>query len=353
MASLTEVEKDKNKKKREMVKFKEFDPSQYVELEPQLKEAKSKTVVFSFGRMNPVTIGHEKLVNKVKSVAKSNNADARIYLSHTQNNKKDPLSYKDKFRFAKKAFGDVVIQSNAKQVFQIAAELEKSGYDEIIMVVGSDRVKEFQTILNKYNGKDYNFDSIKVVSAGKRDPDAEGVEGMSGTKLRGIAQKGQFDDYTDEKGKKQYGFKSAAASKLSDKDKMAMMKLVQKNLKEELEERALTRQQRMAAKQRFRRIKHKIKIGREKAARKRKPLEKLRKLARKGARNLLKKKLTKGQDYKDMSFGQRQAIDKRLDKISPSRINAISKRMLPTVKKREMDRIKNRNKRPADQPKGK
>jgi hypothetical protein len=341
MASLTEVEKDKNKKKREMVKFKEFDPSQYVELEPQLKEAKSKTVVFSFGRMNPVTIGHEKLVNKVKSVAKSNNADARIYLSHTQNNKKDPLSYKDKFRFAKKAFGNVIIQSNARQVFQIAAELEKSGYDEIIMVVGSDRVKEFQTILNKYNGKDYNFDSIKVVSAGARDPDAQGVEGMSGTKLRAIAKAGDFDV-----------FKQAAASGLSDKDKKAMMKLVQKNLAEELEE-ALTRQQRMQRSRMFRRIKHKIKKGRERASKRRATMDTIKRRAAKSARKFLKKKLTKGLDYKDMSYGQRQAIDKRLSKISPARIQRIAKRLIPQAKKREKERFANRNKRPLDQPLGK
>lgn len=336
MASLTEVEKDKNKKKRDMVKYKEFDPSQYVELEPTLKEAKSDTVVFSFGRMNPVTIGHEKLVNKVKSVAKSNNADARVYLSHTQNNKKDPLSYKDKFKFARKAFGSVIVQSKARQVFQIAAELEKAGYKKIIMVVGSDRIKEFQTILDKYNGRDYDFESIKVVSAGERDPDAKGVEGMSGTKLRAIAKAGDFDV-----------FKQAAASGLSDKDKMDMMKLVQKNLAEELEE-ALTRQQRMQRSRMFKRIKHKIKRGREKASKRRATLDTLKKRAQKGARNLIKKKLTKGMDYKSMSYGQRQAIDKRLSKISPARLKALSKRLIPQIKKREQDRIKNKN-RPADQ----
>ena len=349
MTDLTEVEKDKNKKKRDLVKFKEFDPSSFVELEPTLKEAKSDTVVFSFGRMNPVTIGHEKLVNKVKEVAKKEKADARVYLSHTQNNTKDPLSYKDKYRFARKAFGPVMINSKAKQVFQIAAELESSGYKKIVMVVGSDRVQEFKTILDKYNGREYDFAEIKVVSAGERDPDADGVEGMSGTKLRGIAKKGQFDDYTDEKGKKQFGFGSAAASKLSDADKKKMMQLVQKNLKEELEE-ALTRQQRVARSRMFKRIKHKIKKGRERSARKRATLDTLKKRAHKGARNLIKKKLTKGMDYKTMSYGQRQAIDKRLSKISPSRIKAISKRLIPTIKKRETDRIKARNnKRPADQ----
>lgn len=338
MANLRETDKDKKSKKDKMTKFKEFDPSQFIELEPTLKEAKSDTVVFSFGRMNPVTIGHEKLVNKVKSVAKSMSADARVYLSHTQNNKKDPLSYKDKYRFARKAFGSVIIQSKAKQVFQIAAELEKSGYKKIVMVVGSDRIKEFQTILDKYNGRDYDFESIKVVSAGERDPDADGVEGMSGTKLRGIAKQGQFDDYTDEKGKKQYGFKSAAASGLSDKDKMAMMKLVQKNLAELAE--ALTMQQRRQRSRMFKRIKHKIKRGRERAARKRASLDTLQKRAQKSARNMLKKKMTKGMDYKSMSYGQRAQIDKRLSKISPARVKALSKRLLPQVKKKEQDRKK-------------
>jgi len=344
MYNLKETDKkEKKSKKKDVMKFKEFDPSQYIETEPTLKEAKSDTVVFSFGRMNPVTIGHEKLVNKVKSVAKSMSADSRVYLSHTQNNKKDPLSYKDKYRFARKAFGPIIIQSKAKQVFQIAAELEKAGYKNIVMVVGSDRVEEFKRILDKYNGKDYDFASIKVVSAGERDPDAGGVEGMSGTKLRGIAQKGQFDDYTDEKGKKQYGFKSAAASKLSDKDKMAMMKLVQKNLAESELQEALTRQQRMQRARTFRRIKHKIKKGRERASRKRAGIDKLQKRAAKGARNLLKKKMTKGQDYKQMSYGQRQQVDNRLNKVSPARLKALSKRLLPSVKKKEMDRIKNRN----------
>lgn len=344
MYNLKETDKkEKKSKKKDVMKFKEFDPSQYIETEPTLKEAKSDTVVFSFGRMNPVTIGHEKLVNKVKSVAKSMSADSRVYLSHTQNNQKDPLSYKDKYRFARKAFGPIIIQSKARQVFQIAAELEKAGYKNIVMVVGSDRVEEFKRILDKYNGKDYDFASIKVVSAGARDPDADGVEGMSGTKLRGIAQKGQFDDYTDEKGKKQFGFKSAAASKLSDKDKMAMMKLVQKNLAEAELQEALTRQQRMQRARTFRRIKHKIKKGRERAARKRAGIDKLQKRAAKGARNLLKKKMTKGQDYKQMSYGQRQQVDNRLKKVSPARLKALSKRLLPSVKKKEMERIKNRN----------
>ena len=142
----------------------------------------AKTIVFAFGRMNPPTIGHEKLVNKVKSVAKKNNGEARLYLSHTQNPKKDPLDYKLKAKVAQQAFGIVKV-SKAKHAIQIATEIsDKEKVDHLIMVVGSDRYSEFKTLLNKYNGKDYNFEKLEVVSAGQRDPDAEGVEGMSGTK---------------------------------------------------------------------------------------------------------------------------------------------------------------------------
>ena len=184
-----------------------------------------KKIVFTFGRMNPPTIGHEKLANKIKAVAKKENADARIYLSHTQNPTKDPLSYKQKLAFAKKAFG-IAHKSNAKQIFQILKEIYEEGYTDIWMVVGSDRVKEFDTLIKKYNGRgDYKFDSINVISAGQRDPDAKGVEGMSGTKLRAIAKAGDFDT-----------FKQAAASKLSDRDKKKMMDMVQKALKEAMEE---------------------------------------------------------------------------------------------------------------------
>ena len=179
-----------------------------------------KKLVFTFGRMNPPTIGHEKLANKIKEVARKENANPRIYLSHTQNPKKDPLSYNDKFRFAKKAFG-IVQRSQSKQIFQILPEIEKEGFTDIIMVVGSDRIGEFDRVLQKYNGKDYNFNSIKTVSSGDRDPDAQGVEGMSGSKLRGVAVSG------DEK-----TFKSGLASKLSDADKTKIYNLVRKNLKE-------------------------------------------------------------------------------------------------------------------------
>lgn len=167
----------------------------------------SKTV-FAFGRMNPPTIGHEKLAAKVESEAKKRGAMPHIYLSHTQNPKKDPLPYNLKIAIARKAFGKSITKSSSKTIIQIMQELEKMGHTEVTLIAGSDRVPDFKTLLTKYNGKEYNFKKIDVVSAGERDPDAEGVEGMSASKLRAIAKEGDYET-----------FSKGMPSKLRDADK--------------------------------------------------------------------------------------------------------------------------------------
>ena len=186
----------------------------FSELQTKLKEAKQKTVVFSFGRMNPPTIGHEKVVNVIKNEAKSRGADARLYLSHTNDKDKNPLTYNDKAKYAKKAFG-IFKKSRARTIIEVGKELEADGYTDIVMVFGEDRDATFFNLLNKYNGKEFNFDSIERVSAGKRDPNAKGVEGISGTKLRELARSGEVEE-----------FKNALASKLSDSDKTAIYKKI-------------------------------------------------------------------------------------------------------------------------------
>ena len=153
-----------------------------------------KTVI-TFGRMNPPTVGHEKLVNKVKQVAQRNSAEPAVYLSHSQNSKKDPLNYNQKISLARKAFGNVVVRSSARTIIEVMKELEKMNHTDVILVVGSDRVQEFRTLLNKYNNKEYTFNSIKVVSAGERDPDAEGVSGMSASKMRAAATAGDQESF--------------------------------------------------------------------------------------------------------------------------------------------------------------
>src|SRR6056300_1190947 len=145
-----------------------------------IHEAKGKSVAFTFGRFNPPTIGHEKLINKVKSLPTN---DYKIYLSRSQDSKKNPLSPRDKLNVMKDMFPTHArnIELNpTNMVLDLATNLYKKGYSDVTMVVGSDRVREFEGILKKYNDVKsrhgyYNFDSIKVVSAGERDPDAEGA----------------------------------------------------------------------------------------------------------------------------------------------------------------------------------
>ena len=324
-----------------------------------------KKLVFTFGRMNPPTIGHEKLANKIKEVARKENANPRIYLSHTQNPKKDPLSYNDKFRFAKKAFG-IVQRSQSKQIFQILPEIEKEGFTDIIMVVGSDRIGEFDRVLQKYNGKDYNFNSIKTVSSGDRDPDAQGVEGMSGSKLRAVAMSG------DEK-----TFKSGLASKLSDADKTKIYNLVRKNLKEaimnewteeddliveealeeaEFDEKdydalvelgklyemneVLNITQRLAKSRVMKRIGKKLARARKIASKKMKSASKLAQMAKKAAIAAMRKKLggQKGASYASLSPSDKMNIDKKVEK-KKSVIAKMAQRMLPKVRKDAMARV--------------
>ena len=166
--------------------------------EDYLPEAKS--IAFTFGRFNPPTTGHEKLIQKVKSIPTD---DYKIFLSRSEDPKKNPLSPRQKLDYMKKMFPQHArnIEINTtNMVLDIATKLYKQGYDSITMVVGSDRVREFDTILKKYNDVKsrhgyYNFKKINVASAGDRDPDAEGVSGMSASKMRAAAEKGDVKSF--------------------------------------------------------------------------------------------------------------------------------------------------------------
>ena len=168
-----------------------------------ISEKKGDTVIFTFGRFNPPTVGHEKLITAVQSVAKSKGGDFFVYPSHSQDPKKNPLSQPQKIKYMKKMFPKYkrnIIASTGKTALAIASELYSKGYTNLVMVVGSDRVQEFQKILDRYNGEDkahgfYDYDKIEVVSAGERDPDAEGVEGMSASKMRAAAVAGDFKSF--------------------------------------------------------------------------------------------------------------------------------------------------------------
>ena len=164
----------------------------------QLFEA-PRTAVVAFGRMNPPTIGHQKLVDKIKSLP----GDHYVFLSQSQKPKTDPLSFVDKLRYAKFFFPNVTVgHPEVKTIIQAMQKLEQLGYERVIYVAGSDRVDSFTNLLNQYNGQadksgniPYSFKSIQVVSAGERDPDADGAEGMSASKMRQAAADNDLESF--------------------------------------------------------------------------------------------------------------------------------------------------------------
>ena len=161
-------------------------------------------VVFTFGRFNPPTIGHEKLIKKVESVAGSG-ADFLIYPSWSQSPDKDPMPHEVKVKYMKLAFrkyaDKIISDPKCKTAIHVVTKLFDAGYTDVTMVVGGDRVSDFNKLINKYNGVKskhgfYEFDNgVKVVSAGERDPDATGVEGMSASKMRKAAVDDDFESF--------------------------------------------------------------------------------------------------------------------------------------------------------------
>ena len=158
----------------------------------ELFEAPKKVAVAAFGRMNPPTIGHEKLVEKVKSFE----GDHYIFLSQTVKPKDNPLPFDVKLQFAKQFFPGVNVgHPSVRTPIQMLQMLEKLGYTDVIYVAGSDRVASFDKLFNDYNGKEYNFNSITVENAGERDPDVDGAEGMSASKMRAAAALGDYESF--------------------------------------------------------------------------------------------------------------------------------------------------------------
>lgn len=181
----------------------------------QLFESTGKTAVIGWGRFNPPTIGHQKLVDKIKKEAAKLNGDPILFLtmSHdalttptgkpTKKEIKNPLTWSEKLPFAQKFF-DITVSTDPSlnTLMSVMEYLQKQGYSRVRVVAGSDRVPEYQNIIQTYNktpdksGKvNFSIDDVEVVNAGMRDPDAEGVEGMSASKLRAFAKNGDFENF--------------------------------------------------------------------------------------------------------------------------------------------------------------
>jgi len=194
-----------------------------------IKEARGSTAVFTFGRFNPPTIGHEKLLNVVASTASKVRGDQYVFSSHSQDAKKNPLTNDQKVVFMKMMFPKhrrSIMKTDVRTAFEAVSELHSMNkYSKIVMVVGSDRVREFNTVLNKYNDVEgrhgyYRFDNIDVISAGERDPDSDGVSGMSASKMRAAVSEGDYDS-----------FKMGVPPTVSERDCETLYKAVSKGMK--------------------------------------------------------------------------------------------------------------------------
>ena len=156
----------------------------------------SEGVVVVFGRFNPPTVGHQKLLDKAASEASRLGYDFKIYPSRSVDAKKNPLQPGAKIEYMKKMFSDyeesIKDDPNARTIFDVLVAAANLGYKGVTIVVGQDRLSEFQSLAQKYNGDLYNFEDLQVISAGARDPDSEGIEGMSASKMRDAVAKDDF-----------------------------------------------------------------------------------------------------------------------------------------------------------------
>ena len=180
------------------------------------------TLTVAFGRFNPPTVGHGKLLSAAKKAAAG--GDLKIYPSRTQDPKKNPLDPDMKISYMKKMFPEyeeqIINDAEMRSIFDVLTTASEDGYGNINIIVGSDRQAEFENLAQKYNGELYNFDLIRVISAGVRDADAEGVEGMSASKLRKAVVD---DDFA--------AFKKGAPKGIKDADTQALFNAVRQGMK--------------------------------------------------------------------------------------------------------------------------
>ena len=161
------------------------------------KEGATETLTVVFGRFNPPTVGHEKLLKSADRMAEGD--DFKVYPSRTQDPKKNPLDPDMKVSYMKKMFPDyeenIINDPNMRSIFDVLVAANEEGYSNINIVVGADRQAEFENLATKYNGELYEFENIRVISAGARDAEAEGIEGMSASKMRKAVAEDDYDSF--------------------------------------------------------------------------------------------------------------------------------------------------------------
>ena len=197
------------------------------DLRPEKKKPENKkdggSLTFGFGRFNPPTTGHEKLLDTISKTA-GEGGQYRVYPSRSQDAKKNPLDPREKIDYMRKMFpkhaNAIVDDENTRTIFDVLKGAHAKGFKTVNVVVGSDRVKEFENLANKYNGQLYDFDKINIVSAGERDATAKGVEGMSASKLRKAAMDNDYET-----------FSSGISKNIDDKSTKKLYNTIQKAMR--------------------------------------------------------------------------------------------------------------------------
>lgn len=333
-----------------------------VNIRPKVNMAEAKDgkhAVMTFGRMNPPTTGHEKLIHKTHQIAQKHGTKANIILSHSHDKKNNPLPQNHKINYVKKIHPGVNVSGSDKQspsFLHHAKKLHQAGHDHLHVVAGSDRVGEYKKVLNKYNGhKDhYNFKSITVHSAGQRDPDSEGASGISGTKMRAHAKAGDHKSFKAGLPKSLHSQHKKIMSHIHEEMENAeweelitdqlLDELVEETYKEEsdiLNERVMTLLQRRKAALKMRRLRFRIARARKLKKKRMASTDMLVRRARRAARTFIRKRIAgkQGGMYASLSPSQKIQIDKRVEQKSAF-INKLAKRLLPKVKQAELKRLK-------------
>jgi len=192
-----------------------------------IEQTDGKTAVIAYGRYNPPTTGHQKLIDKLEEIAFKNNAEAFLVPSHSQDGIKNPLSYVEKEEILREMCNSASILSQGKTLISLLQFLQQQGYTHIIHIAGSDRIPEYQKLVEMYNGKPdkkgiipFSFNRYEFISAGERDPDSEDVEGMSASKLRLLAAEGNLD-----------AFKQGMSNKVTDSLKQKTYNKIRERIK--------------------------------------------------------------------------------------------------------------------------
>jgi hypothetical protein len=300
-----------------------------------IAEAKEKHGVFAFGRFNPPTVGHEKLIHATEKVAKDHDVGAHIVASHSEGSSKNPVPAKAKAGYLKKvAASSSTVTNSSKEAptfLQHAAQMHKQGVTHLHMVAGSDRVEEYSKKLHEYNGTHpkalYNFKSITVHSAGQRDPDAEGTEGMSGTKMRALAHAGKHKEF-------KAGLPKALhphAQEIGDHIRA---------IKEDMVTEAASVQTRVKRSITMRRYKTKIHRAKEIARKRLAGKPQLNRRSLKQAKDLLRKRFAgkRGASYSTLGRQDKIAVDRLLD-TRKALIKKVAGKIYNRVKQNEFRRF--------------